>query len=334
MAKAPSTLTLRLRAIALLGVLALIMYLCGWLLLNPSNLVNQAFRGPITRIDTHLLAGPYPTDRDLSELRAQGVRTVVSLLDARVPYEDQLLARERAATSRQGMHLVNIPMTSFFGHGIGDDYATAASTAANAVRQAPDSVYLHGYVGDRRLNTVLTLLARDHPVAAATSDPSDVPARTARTADTLAEGVAKRYDAHDFTGALELYAAIARPEPRTRLLAAWADFRLNRIDAAETLFREVRDLDPALWDAASGLAYCALRRNELTAAEGGFQSVLEQHPGDIQALIGLAVTYAHAGRYERAKATLEEVLAKHPDNREAHDLLITYQARIASASRR
>jgi tetratricopeptide (TPR) repeat protein len=163
----------------------------------------------------------------------------------------------------------------------------------------------------------------------ATGDVAAVP-----TADTLAEAVAKRYDARDFSGALEQYAAIAAPEPRTRLLAGWADFRLNRIDAAETLFREVRDRDPALWDAATGLAYCALRRNQLTAAEGGFQSVLEQHPGDIQALIGLAVTHAHAGRYDRATAALDQVLADHPDNREAHELLTTYQARIASASRR
>jgi len=332
MVNAPSTLTLRLRALALLGLLAFLMYLTGWLLLNPNNLVNQAFRAPITTINSHLMAGPYPTDRDLASLRAQGVTTVVSLLDAKVPYEDQLLAREREAVARHGMKLVNVPMTSFFGHRIGEDYPAAAAAAAAAVRKAPDRVYLHCYLGEHRMRSVLDLLATDQATTVAAGETPRRPAPAGRR--TLAQQIAANYDAGEFAAALDLYGTVVRPEPATQLVAAWANFRLNRIDTAETLFHAARDRDPELWDASSGLAYCALRHNQLTAAEGGFQSVLDKHPGDVQAEIGLAVTNAHAGRYDHAAELLQQVLAAHADNDEARELLKTYQSRIASASRR
>lgn len=328
MATAPSKLNLRLRALAFLGLMALLLYAGGWLLLNPNNLVNRTFRAPITQVDSRVVVGPYPTDSDFAMLRQNGIVTIVSLLDARVPYEDVLLERERKAAVRFGFKFLNFPMTSFFGHQIGDNYDLSAAAAAQAIQGSRDRIYLHCYLGVHRVASV-----RDRLHAGRVDTAAYLP-REGETLsrETRAERVSMRFDAGDFDGALKWYAGIEQPAPATRMLAAWSHLRLNQIDAAEALFRAVTDQAPELWDARNGLAYCALRRNQLTAAEGGFTSVLEKHPGNEQALVGLSIARARSGHYDAAVKTLRELLAAHPDNSEAAGLVKEYEARLTASS--
>jgi tetratricopeptide (TPR) repeat protein len=326
MPQEPSKLNLRLRALAFLALMALMLYLGGWLLLNPNNPVNRTFRAPITEFDSRVVVGPYPTERDFASLRQSGVTTIVSLLDARVPYEDLLLERERKAAAQFGFKFLNFPMTSFFGHHIGDNYDINALAAARAIQGSKDRIYLHCYLGIHRVASVREHLQQGRvDTAAYLPRAGDVMSR-----ETRAERVSMRYDAGDFEGALKWYAGIDRPLPATQLLAGWANLRLNRVDEAEGLFRHVADSTPELWDSGNGLAYCALRRGHLTAAEGGFRSVLEKHPEDPQALVGLAITQSRSGHYDIAAKTLQTVLAAHPDNTEAVELLKTYRARSTS----
>lgn len=330
MAPAPSKLNLRLRALAFLALMALLLYSCGWLLLNPNNIVNRTFRAPVTQMDSRVVTGPYPTDADFAALRQNGITTIVSLLDARVPYEDILLERERQAASRFGFRFLNFPMTSFFGHQIGDNYDLNALAAAHAIQNSHERIYLHCYLGIHRVASV-----RERLQAGRVDTAAYLP-RVGETVsrETRAERVSMRFDAGDFEGALQWYAGIEDPAPATQMLAAWANLRLNRVDAAEALFRTIADRSPDLWDSRNGLAYCALRRNELTAAEGGFQSVLDKHPGNQQAMIGLAITRARAGHYDSASVLLHQVLDAHPDNTEAAGLLKQYQGHLATGSAR
>lgn len=327
MAKAPSKLTLRLRALAFLVLMAMLLYGGGWLLLNPNNLVNRTFRAPITQVDSRVVTGPYPTDSDFASLRQNGVVTIISLLDARVPYEDVLLERERQAAARFGFKFQNFPMTSFFGHQIGDSYDVNAAAAAHAIQVSKDRIYLHCYLGVHRVASV-----RDQLQAGRVDTASYLP-RVGETVsrETGAERVSMRFDAGDYEGALKWYAGIEQPQPATQMLAAWSHLRLNQVDQAEALFNAVADRDPDMWDSRNGLAYCALRRNHLTEAEGGFTSVLEKHPGNQQAMIGLAIARSRSGHYDSAAATLRDLLKDHPDNSEASDLLRQYQSHLGTA---
>ncbi len=326
MPSAPSKLNLRLRALAFLALMALLLYAGGWLLLNPNNIVNRTFRAPISSMESRVVTGPYPTDRDFAMLRQNGIVTIVSLLDARVPYEDILLEREREEATRFGFKFLNFPMTSFFGHQIGDNYDLNAAAAAHAIQSSHERIYLHCYLGVHRVASV-----REHLQAGQVDTATYLP-RAGETVsrETGAERVSMRFDAGDFEGALKWYAGIDQPQPATQMLAAWANLRLNRVDAAEALFHAVSDRAPELWDSRNGLAYCALRRNQLTAAEGSFVSLLEQHPGNQQAMIGLAITRARSGRYDAASDTLRQLLAAHPDNAEASGLLKQYQAHVGT----
>jgi protein tyrosine phosphatase (PTP) superfamily phosphohydrolase (DUF442 family) len=158
MAATPSKINIRLRAAAFLLVLLALPYGGGWLLQNPGNVFNQLFRGPVTEYDAHLLVGPYPIEADFERLQRSGVRTVVSLIDGQLSYEQALLTRERAAAARFGMQVLNFPMASLLAQQMNSDYERNAVAAARAIEGTSERVYLHCYLDEHRVKAVLAHL--------------------------------------------------------------------------------------------------------------------------------------------------------------------------------
>src|SRR4051812_7511981 len=85
---------------ACLGFLGLIL---------PGNPLMRITRAPITAVDARVIVGPFPLQSDLRQLSDHGVRTVISLLDPRVPYEAVLLGQERRQCQALGLQMLNFP---------------------------------------------------------------------------------------------------------------------------------------------------------------------------------------------------------------------------------
>jgi len=131
-----------------------------WVLITPDNPLTQYFSAPVTVRDAKIIIGPYPREADFALLKRNGVTTIVSLLDAKLPFERVLLDRERALAAEYGMTFLDFPMGSLFNRHIGGDYEAQAQLAAQAVANAEGRVYLHCYLGMHRVGTVETLLAK------------------------------------------------------------------------------------------------------------------------------------------------------------------------------
>jgi protein tyrosine phosphatase (PTP) superfamily phosphohydrolase (DUF442 family) len=139
-----------------LGLLGLFLSVPAYLLLHnfafvepylyPLHLLQarQSMAGP------ELLLGPYPDHAELSRLKDQGYRTVVSLLTPQLVYERSLLDRERDNARSLGMTFYNFPMNS--------DEPTSSRMNAVALRaidrllrQHPgQQLYIHCYLGKHR----------------------------------------------------------------------------------------------------------------------------------------------------------------------------------------
>src|ERR1700731_1527605 len=133
-----------------LGIASIWLFLIGiaafWVLITPDNPLTQYFSAPVTVRDAKIIIGPYPREADFGLLKRNGVTTIVSLLDPKLPFERVLLDRERALAAQYGMMFHDYPMGSLFNHHIGGDYETQAKLAAHAVAMAPGRVYLHCYL--------------------------------------------------------------------------------------------------------------------------------------------------------------------------------------------
>src|ERR1700730_17068985 len=87
-----------------------------WVLISPDNPVTQYFSAPVSVRDAKIIVGPYPREADFALLKRNGVTTIVSLLDPKLPFERVLLDRERTLAIQYGMTLLDFPMGSLFNH--------------------------------------------------------------------------------------------------------------------------------------------------------------------------------------------------------------------------
>src|SRR5438477_2257820 len=91
------------------GILLICIFACAGflLLLTPGNPLVKVSSRPVTAGSARVIIGPYPLANDLQRLADNGVRTVVSLLDSRIPYESILLFKERQLCRHYGQTLLN-----------------------------------------------------------------------------------------------------------------------------------------------------------------------------------------------------------------------------------
>ncbi len=131
------------------------------LLTGGGDLFLRAFEVPLTRVGERFVFGPYPFPEDLARLRREGYAGVVTLLSPDLPFEGELLERERDGARAAGIPLVEIPLTPWAG---ADESARARFGAL--VRKGDGPYYVHCYLGRHRAQVAQALL-REAGAAAA-----------------------------------------------------------------------------------------------------------------------------------------------------------------------
>lgn len=280
------------------GLLVICVLVCAgfFVLLTPGNPLLGLVRIPVTTTDARLIVGSYPLPSDLQRLARSGVRTIVSLLDPRIPYEAVLLARERRWCRRYNLQFFNFPMGSILGRRFGGCYDENAERAARAVISAPGKVYLHCYLGLHRIQAVQDRLK----TAQQTTDRYVPPLRFRLAPDRL----------------------------RERAQEGWSLYGLHRIPEARAVFARLLRDHPRDVEGLRGLAYCDLRESRLAEAEAGFTAILRRVPEDVMALEGLALVRYRQGRGPEAARYFRQVLKLQPDHPEA----LRFLGRLRDAS--
>lgn len=110
--------------------------------------------------EEHLSAftfGPYPDETKLRELRAHGYTAVISLLHpAVVPFEPQLIEREKVAAAEAGIQLVHAPMLPWI-----SDNRASVERLRRLIRRRNGRYYVHCYLGVDRVLVVKRLIEQE-----------------------------------------------------------------------------------------------------------------------------------------------------------------------------
>jgi tetratricopeptide (TPR) repeat protein len=289
----------------------------AWLILvNPTNPLTLLFRAKLTATDSKVVLGPYPVEEDFSILMRNGVTTIVSLLDPRIPYEAVLLERERALAERYSIKLLNFPMASILGQALDADREERIAKAAEAIAEEPGKVFLHCYLGVHRAKAVVEAV-RERGV---TADRYLVRQGERDTQTLLLDEAQAHYDAGRFREAAIVAAQLKDPPVRALLLAGWAAYRLDDRSVARARFTAALAKDPTARDAHVGLGYVELRDGALAGAQREFQTALRSGT-DADALVGLALVEERRGQDAQAVTHLRSALAAAPQHEEARALL-------------
>lgn len=311
---------LRTRWFRILFVLALLVGATGvWVLLHPGSFWLQPWRAQQKEVSSRFIFGPYPLADDFPALQKKGVRTIISLLDPSLPYEKVLLDQETALATRHGMSVRNFPMASILGQRFGADYDANSRAAAQAAIDGQGVAYIHCYLGMHRARNVQKILEAYAHVDTGTYTGG---VQSGRNADTQALDQANfAFMRGQYQAALEHLGTMHERSDAARLLEGWSQYRLGRIDDAQTAFTAVAAADPANADANNGLGYCALRRGDPEEAARRFTLVMSHHPDDASAMEGLGYARYRQGQRDEARVLFQRVLEQHPENADVRDLL-------------
>lgn len=291
--------------------------LAWWILITPSNPLTRLFRGAPSAANARVTIGPYPLPEDFTRLAREGVTTVVSLLDPRLPYERVLLDREREAAARLGMTVLSHPIASVLGHPLDADPEALVVAAADAVSAVEGKVYVHCYLGVHRAQAVAdAVIARGARAE-----------RWVARAAEREEGVRRLDHAQALFHAGEIEAADAEiahidaPDVDALVLHGWIRLRLNDLAGARKDFAAALARDPGVADAEVGLGYVALRTNDLAAGDRHFSRAIELDPMHADAQAGLGLVRFRQGRHAQAATYLRAALAIDPGHVDARNTL-------------
>jgi len=308
---------LRRRVIVVAAWVLAVTGLVFWILVSPGNPVTAYLSAPITVRDAQLIVGPYPKVDDFAVLKRNGVTTIVSLLDPRLPYERVLLKREASLAADDGLTLRDFPMGSIFDQRFGKDYDAQARAAAHAIATARGRVYLHSYLGLHRVAAVEAHLSRVRTTGSIVT-----PRRGEHTADAdLVAHAQAAYEAGDFDLTLRYLFDVVDKSEASQILSGWADYRLGDIHQARDDFASSMRLSPGSEGALTGLGYCALREGDLDEALSRFGAALAKSPRDVSVLTGLGIARYRQGRTNEAAHYLRAALAIDPHDADARSAL-------------
>ncbi len=168
--------------------LALMAFGMLHLWLNPSLLSGSS--GGVTEAGPRFTFGPYPDEKRLRELEAEGYTAVISLLHpAVVPFEPRLIADEERAARRVGIALRHIPMLPWI-----SDNAAALEEIRKLAASPTGRFYVHCYLGMDRIQLVRRVVEQADPAARSSSQSAaaslrGVPALERGSIEELEDGV-------------------------------------------------------------------------------------------------------------------------------------------------
>lgn len=290
-----------------------------WILLNPGSVWVRWARAAFPARITMITFGPYPSAKELRHFSEEGGKYDVSLLDPRLPYEKELIGRERTEATKFGLIFRDFPMASVFDHRIFSNYRSEEQQAVNFLKHLNGPAYVHCYLGKHRVIHVRNALRR-----AGVPTSYWTPSGSRKTYWDLVNRLAdarKAYQEEHYEEVISILKPITAHDVDVANLRGWSHYRMGMIPAAAANFKEGLREDQRNVRNLEGLGYCYLRQGNPVMAQRAFHMALTREPDNEGALVGLGLTFLDLQDKPAAIRMFRRVLNKDPGNGEAKSFL-------------
>ncbi len=126
-------------------------YAYSWWI-NPESMSSSMGEEQVASLN--FTFGPYPDEARLRSLKREGYTAVISLLHpAVVPFEPQLIERERTDSAKVGIEMIHLPMLPW----VSDNVESLAKLQELAEAQT-GRYYIHCYLGEDRVNVARRII--------------------------------------------------------------------------------------------------------------------------------------------------------------------------------
>ena len=148
------------------GSLGIVISIAALLVGLSIGVVKQSLMAVVTGIGIaislyfgpEVIVGPYPDYGLLSDLHGRGVRTIISLLDRHLIYENSLIRREDLYAGQLGIRELNFPMDSSEPPSSPLNAMALHNIRSYLARHPRTVVYIHCYLGKHRVGDVVQML--------------------------------------------------------------------------------------------------------------------------------------------------------------------------------
>jgi tetratricopeptide (TPR) repeat protein len=303
----------------LLPLFLLLLILSGLIgyviLLFPGGVLMRWAQAAMPEQITMISLGPYPEEKDFRVLQRERVKYIVSLLDPRLPYEKQLIEREKVLADKYGMTLKVFPMASIFDRQIFPDYEDQRRKAVQFLRHLDGPAFVHCYLGKHRV-----LHVRDELAQSGVPRRYWTPAGSSQEYWSLLSRIdeAKRlFHEQNYAKVLEILREVKVPDVDVTFYRGWAHYRLGFYEEALADFRLGLTNQPDNPRNLLGLGYCYLQQGQPVMAQRQFSAILEQIPDEEGALVGMGLAHLRLQNRHAAAQMFRKALAANPENGEA-----------------
>jgi protein tyrosine phosphatase (PTP) superfamily phosphohydrolase (DUF442 family) len=138
-----------LAALSLAGVAALAAGFVFYEFLHAESWMLAGRNAPLEEVSPQLSFGPYPEKDQLQRLKNQGYDGVISLLHPAIPFEEVLMREEKKNAAEVGIQVHSFPMLPWI-----SENRMALGGIRGLIQQPSQRYYVHGFLGDHRVNLV------------------------------------------------------------------------------------------------------------------------------------------------------------------------------------
>jgi tetratricopeptide (TPR) repeat protein len=289
------------------------------ILLSPRSIFMRWAQAALPDQITMISLGPYPEDEEFQQLKKAKVKYIVSLLDPRLPYEKELIEREKVLAAKYQMTVKVFPMASIFDRQIFPDYLEQQQKAVDFLKNLDGPAYMNCYLGKHRVIHV-----RDELIKAGVPKRYWTPAGSSQEYWDLVNRLDQAWELFrlkDYSKVLEILAPVTVKDVDVTSLRGWSHYRLGMVDEAAEDFRQGLEAEPTNPRNLIGLGYCYIRTGQPVMAQRQFSAVLEQIPDDRESLVGMGLAHLRLGNKPAAAQLFHRVLALNPGSEEVRGYL-------------
>jgi Flp pilus assembly protein TadD len=290
-----------------------------WILLNPGSIWVRWARSAFPARITMITFGPYPTAKELQTFSQKGGKYVVTLLDPRLPYEKELIERERATAARDGLIVKDFPIASVFDRQIFTNYEDEEHKAVNFLKNLDGPAYVHCYLGRHRVVHVRNGLL-EAGVPASYWTPKGAGKEYWELVNRLADA-RKEFEKADYAQVIAILSPLTGRDVDVADLRGWSHYHMGLYTEAAADFEAGLEVDSGNPRNLAGLGYCYLQQDNPVMAQRTFNRVLAREPQNEGALMGQGLAFLALQNKLAAAAIFRQVLAMDPGNNEAKNSL-------------
>ena len=114
----------------------------------------RLIQGNARLVTENIIIGPYPRDRDFEKLvKVKKVTVFISLLNPSLPFEKDLIRKEREILDSLGVAFYNVPL-SFINLESPENYRAITRIREIIQKHKNEKIYIHCYLGRHRVEFV------------------------------------------------------------------------------------------------------------------------------------------------------------------------------------